>query len=204
MKKSTLFYIIPLMVVALLVIVLLWLYSATDLLYTENYQIVDTIIGVFLAILGLYCACVVFLSADESDRESFADLLKQIGVVIATGIVGLIVYGTGVYFLSGLTTLPTTLLYDIMMYGNYAVGIICLIGTIKMFKPDEWYSLSIRSKIVRPLVLICTVAGLVSYIGSIVGGDFQSIDYTLLVLSLTIFVVNLAYVLISSYYRDNY
>lgn len=204
MKKSGLFYIIPLMVVALFVVVLLWIYSATDLFYSENYKIIDTIIGVFLIILGIYCACVIFLSADESDRESFADLLKQIGGVIGTGIAGLMIYNAGVYFLSGLNSLSTMILYDIMMYGNYAVAIICLIGTIKMFKPDEWYSLSIRSKIVRPLVVVCSVVGLANYIGSLISGELQSIDYTMLVLSLTIFVVNLAYVLISSYFRDNY
>ena len=203
MKKSALFYIIPLMVVAVFVIGLLWIYSATDLLYTENYQIVDTIIGVFLSVLGLYCACVVFISADESERENFSDLLKQIGAVIGTGIAGLMIFGVGVYYLSGLLTLSSMLLYDIMMYGNYAVAIICLIGTVKMFKPDEWYSLSIRSKIVRPLVVVCSVVGLVNYMGSLISGELQSIDYTMLVLSLTIFVANLGYVIISSY-RDNY
>ena len=181
-NKRTLFFGLPIMVVAIAFIVIMWLEYFMGEAFYENFDVVNTVIGILFAVGGFYVSIVIFLASEDAEKETFWELLKGIGFVIGFGFVGLVLYSKGISYLSGITEASWHSMYDIMVYGTLALAIINVIGIVRLFNSDYRQDVTLKTCIKRILLAVSAVVGLYMY--------YTQFNQLMILVALSLFVLS--------------
>lgn len=179
MKNKKLFILSPILLIFLTFLILTWINYFTNFADT-NFSLVNKIMGICLVIVGIYLSVVLFLAIDDEAKNTFKDLIKDIGYVIGFSIAGLLVYGSGIYLISDLSHVD---LFSILMYANYAFIVLYGLLTLRNFKKSERNNSSTFDKIKGILIILCSLAGIVVF--------WTKFNPILLIVSATLFAISL-------------
>ena len=160
-KKKILFFLLPIFVTLIVYVALLWINYFTQL----DYKLIYYIVGITLMIVGFYLVIVLFISADDEEKKCFKDLLKDIGVVLGTGLAGLLVYAAGYAMLFPELAMVQFDLSGSVYYVNMAVIAVSGLGLLRVFvKKDARRDASAFQVVALIVCLVCAVAGFVVFL----------------------------------------
>ena len=186
-NKSRWFIIIPVFVLLFAFLVIMWTnYIDNSIVYIDSINI---ILGILLMIIGFYISIISFIAADDSEKNTFGELLKQIGYIIILGVIGLLVYIKGFGFVILNNRISSLELLNVIVYSNYGIAILSIVGIFKLFRKSNRYYISTFSKIMRFVLAISSLYGLYFFV--------STYDVIILVISITLtiiyFFVNLSF-----------
>ena len=186
-NKSRWFIIIPVFVLLFAFLVIMWTnYIDNSIVYIDSINI---ILGILLMIIGFYISIISFIVADDSEKNTFGELLKQIGYIIILGVIGLLVYIRGFGFVTLNNRISSLELLNVIVYSNYGIAILSIVGIFKLFRKSNRYYISTFSKIMRFILAISSLYCLYFFV--------STYDVIILVISITLtiiyFFVNLSF-----------
>jgi len=186
-SKARLFIIIPVFVLLFAFLAIIWInYINNAIIYID---IINVVLGILLMLVGFYISIISFVAADDSEKSTFGELLKQIGYVILLGVVGLLVYSKGFGYVTLNNRLSSMELLDVIFYSNYGIAILSIIGILKLLRKSNRYYISTFSKIMRFVLAICSLYGLYFFV--------TTYNVIILIISITLtiiyFFVNLTF-----------
>lgn len=115
--------------------------------------------------------------------------MKQIGYIIILGVIGLLVYIRGFGFVTLNNRISSLELLNVIVYSNYGIAILSIVGIFKLFRKSNRYYISTFSKIMRFVLAISSLYCLYFFV--------STYDVIILVISITLtiiyFFVNLSF-----------